>query len=161
MERNRYRSLPCAPLLGGGSVTTVGMGGEMNPPVSNRNLWRRSLLGACFGVWIVAAEDSQPWAAFGVDRYANATFVCRSVDPTNSFLNLREQPAGRILGTLSPQSVLYVKGRDLQNPSRGYVPIRFYLELAPADRRQGAERSLSSAPAGWVWKRYITCELLS
>ncbi|MEB3318505.1 MAG: hypothetical protein VKO39_10265 [Cyanobacteriota bacterium] len=128
-------------------------------------IWRLGgrcwLVGALLGPALVVGESVRQRPAFGSDRYAKAVFVCRSVDPSGSALNLREKPAGRILGILSPQSVLYVRGRDLQNPVRGYVPIRFYLELAAVDPRQGAENSVSSAPAGWVWKSYITCELSS
>jgi hypothetical protein len=137
---------------------------QRNPQWRNlghRNLGRRWLVGALVGTCWLAGESVWQRPAFGGDRYANAMFVCRSVDPSGSALNLRQQPAGRILGTLSPQSVLYVRGRDLQNPIRGYVPIRFYLELAAADPQKGAENSVSSAPAGWVWKSYLTCELSS
>ena len=118
-------------------------------------------MGALLGACLVTGESVKQKPAFGGDRYANSIFVCRSVDPSDTPLNLREKPAGRILGTLSPQSVLYVRGRDLRNPVLGYVPIRFYLELAPAAPRRGAENAVSSAPAGWVWKSYITCELSS
>jgi hypothetical protein len=122
---------------------------------------QRWFMGALLGACLVTGESVKQKPAFGGDRYANSILVCRSVDPSDTPLNLREKPAGRILGTLSPQSVLYVRGRDLRNPVRGYVPIRFYLELAPAAPRRGAENSVSSAPAGWVWKSYITCELSS
>ncbi|MFM1798778.1 MAG: hypothetical protein RLZZ117_1056 [Cyanobacteriota bacterium] len=124
---------------------------------------------ACRVVWCVSlassvvffghgASSSSPLAA---DRYDTAIFVCRSVDPTPTPLNIREKPFGRILGRLSPQSLLYVRGRDLKQPVRGYVPIRFYLEVTSADLERTTTPSLPSAPAGWVWKNYITCELLS
>ena len=128
---------------------------------SKRHMRPRWLVGALLGPCLVAGESVKQTLAFGGDRYANAVFVCRSVDPSGTALNLREKPAGRILGTLSPQGVLYIRGRDLRNPVRGYVPIRFYLELPRADSRRGAENAVSSAPAGWVWKSYITCELSS
>jgi hypothetical protein len=53
------------------------------------------------------------------DRFDTAIFVCRSVDPTPTPLNLREKPFGKILGRLSPQSLLCVEGRDLRQPIRG------------------------------------------
>lgn len=155
METKRYRTL-CGGLPGGEGSTRLGqsMCAQGRYPLG----W---LVGALVGTCLVAGESMRQWPAFGSDRYANAMFVCRSVDPSGSALNFRQKPAGRILCTLSPQSVLYVRGRDLQNPVRGYVPIRFYLELAAADPRKGAENSVSSAPAGWVWKSYLTCELSS
>lgn len=133
----------------------------MRRACSKRSVWQRWLMGALVGTCVAAGESIGQRPVFGVDRYANAVFVCRSVDPTTTALNLREKPAGRILGILSPQSVLYVRGRDLEHPIRGYVPIRFVLERTPATPPRGAETVVSSAPAGWVWKRYITCELLS
>ncbi|MEB3333554.1 MAG: hypothetical protein VKP70_01070 [Cyanobacteriota bacterium] len=86
----------------------------------------------------MASESERQRAAFGADRYAAAIFVCRSVDPPNTALNLREKPAGRILGILSPPSVLYIRGQDLENAVQGYVPIRFYLEMTPATQKKGA-----------------------
>ena len=94
------------------------------------------------------------------DRYDKAIFVCRSVDPTTTLLNIREKPFGQVLGRLSSQRLVYVKGRDLRQPIRGFVPIRFDLELGSDDRRR-SPGTLPSAPAGWVWKTYLTCELAS
>jgi hypothetical protein len=101
-----------------------------------------------------------PVAASATDRYNSALFVCRSIDPTNTPLNLREKPFGKILGTLSRQSLLYVKGRDLWRPIQGYVPVRFCLESVLAGPRRAAGQPAPSAPAGWVWKTYLTCELV-
>jgi hypothetical protein len=99
--------------------------------------------------------------AQAADRYDSALFVCRSIDPTNTPLNLREKPFGRILGTLSRQSLLYVRGRDLRRPLQGYVPVRFYMQSAIDGPRRAAGQFGPSAPAGWVWKTYLTCELVS
>ncbi len=99
--------------------------------------------------------------AHATDRYDSALFVCRSIDPTNTPLNLREKPFGRILGTLSSQNLLYVRGRDLRRPLQGYVPVRFTLESGLNGPRREAGQPVPSAPAGWVWKTYLTCELVS
>ncbi|MEB3259286.1 MAG: hypothetical protein VKP63_01515 [Cyanobacteriota bacterium] len=95
------------------------------------------------------------------DRYDRAILVCRSIDPTNTLLNLRAQPRGRILGTLSRQSVVYVRGQDWRHPIRGYVPIRFYLEARPASAGEDVVGTAATAPAGWVWQAYLTCELVT
>jgi len=107
------------------------------------------------------AQGPLPARAGPLDRYDRTLWVCRSIDPTNTLLNLREQPRGPILGTLSRQSVVYVRGQDWRHPIRGYVPIRFYLEARPAGAGKDVAGTVATAPAGWVWQAYLTCELAS
>ncbi len=113
------------------------------------------------GLTAFIAQAPRSAQAAGRDRYDSAILVCRSIDPTNTLLNLREQPRGRILGTLSRQSVVYVRGRDWRQPIGGYVPIRFYLEARPAVNGKDATGKAATPPAGWVWQAYLTCELAS
>lgn len=123
------------------------------------SLWAFGGCGTLAGPLPTTILSTSP--AQAADRYDSALFVCRSIDPTNTPLNLREKPFGRILGTLSRQSLLYVRGRDLRRPLQGYVPVRFYMQSAIDGPRRAAGQPVPSAPAGWVWKTYLTCELVS
>lgn len=94
------------------------------------------------------------WAA-PVSRFDTALFVCQSLDPTNSRLNLRSQPRGIVKDTISRKELFYIWGADLNRTQHGYVPIHF--------RRPETLKKTGPTPkdwpSGWVWKAYITCEL--
>lgn len=104
----------------------------------------------------ISACASSPPMAWGATahRYDSLLFVCRSVDPSDSRLNLRSQPRGLVKDTISKREVFYVWGRDLHRPQLGYVPVHFQRPLAPATGQHA-----KGVAGGWVWKAYITCEL--
>ena len=123
------------------------------------SLWALRGFVTLAGLLTAATLSASP--AQATDRYDRALFVCRSVDPTNTLLNLREKPFGKILGALSRRNLLYVRGHDLRRPIQGYVPVRFYLESGLGNPGPSTGQRVPSAPAGWVWKTYLTCELVS
>ena len=90
------------------------------------------------------------------NRYDKFLFVCRSVDPGYTRLNLRSQPGGIVKGTISRSEIFYVWGYGLNHPKSGYVPVHF---RQPSKDRAG--QNPMELPGGWVWKNYITCELSS
>jgi len=91
-----------------------------------------------------------------VNRYDKFLFVCRSVDPSDTRLNLRSQPGGMVMDTISRKEIFYVWGYGLNHPKSGYVPV--HLRRPSKDNPRQPPEEL---PGGWVWKNYITCELSS
>jgi hypothetical protein len=94
-------------------------------------------------------------------RYDKAVFACISIDPTGTPLNLRRSPHGTIVGTVSGQQVVYVRGRNLRLPEQGYVPVYLQGAALHAPATVGAGHAGAAPPTGWVWKAFITCELSS
>lgn len=91
-----------------------------------------------------------------IDRYDQLLFVCRSVDPSETRLNLRSRPGGIVKDTISRRENFYVWGHDLNHPQSGYVPVHFRRP-----RKDKAGQVPEELPGGWVWKNYVTCELSS
>jgi hypothetical protein len=104
---------------------------------------------ACFPFSTEASSTSN-------NRYDKFLLVCRSVDPSDTRLNLRSQPGGIVKDTISRREVFYVWGYSLSHPKSGYVPVHFRRP-----RFEKAGQSPEELPGGWVWKNYITCELSS
>ena len=110
--------------------------------------------------WLLAITVTAA-AAQGQNRYDSLLFVCRSLDPTGSPLNRRSQPHGAVVGVLRRETAVYVFGRDLRQPVRGYVPIHVAPPgpaYAPAPQ---ASRFREPRPPDWVWRAYLRCELSS
>jgi hypothetical protein len=96
-------------------------------------------------------------ASFGkINRYDKLLFVCRSVDSSDTRLNLRSRPGGIVKDTISRRENFYVWGYGLNHPHSGYVPVHFRRP-----EKDNAGQNSEELPGGWVWKNYITCELSS
>ena len=104
---------------------------------------------ACFSVVTEASSTT-------INRYDKLLFACRSVDPSDTRLNLRSQPGGIVKDTISRREIFYVWGYGFNHPRSGYVPVHF---RRPKNDKAG--QNPEELPGGWVWKDYITCELSS
>jgi hypothetical protein len=91
-----------------------------------------------------------------INRYDKLLFVCRSVDSSDTRLNLRSRPGGIVKDTISRRENFYVWGYGLNHPNSGYVPVYFRRP-----EKDNAGQNSEELPGGWVWKNYITCELSS
>lgn len=117
-------------------------------------------MGRWISLWLLALMVTAA-AAHGQSRYDNLLFVCRSLDPTGSPLNRRSQPHGAVLGVIGRKTAVYVFGRDLRQPVRGYVPIHFSPPGPPHSPAPQDGKLRQPRPDGWVWKAYLRCELSS
>jgi len=120
----------------------------MRPAVTFARLANALLLTTC------CLSTTRSWAA-PANRYDTVLFVCKSIDPTNSRLNLRSQPHGLVKDTISHKELFYIWGAELNRPQHGYVPIYFRRPETP----QKTGPTPKNWPSGWVWNAYITCEI--
>lgn len=119
-----------------------------------RNLYTRMITAVLLTVGNLSYVDAG--LAAPINHYDKLLFVCRSVDPSDTRLNLRSRPGGIVKDTISRTQDFYVWGNDLSHPQFGYVPVHF---RSPSSNKAGQIRK--ELPSGWVWKTYITCELSS
>jgi hypothetical protein len=75
---------------------------------------RLSSIGLLVGAFSILGNTSVANAQ--PNRYDHVLFICQSVDPTDSLLNLRGRPGGVIKDTISRKERFYVWGFNLNRP---------------------------------------------
>jgi hypothetical protein len=76
------------------------------------------------------------------DNFANAQSRCRVMDPTDTSLNVRTTPGGRIVDTLQNGLLVSVLDHARDRNGKPWVFVADYQ---------------SQTPIGWVFREFIAC----
>ncbi len=72
---------------------------------------------------------------------ASAQSRCRVMDPTGTPLNIRETPAGRVVGSI-PNGFIVSRAEQVDHNGRAWVFIH---------------NAQTGAPIGWVFREFVAC----
>lgn len=81
-------------------------------------------------------------ALFAATLVSAEAQVCKVTDPTNTKLNVRDRPSGKIIGKLANGRVVYIADTDYDDKDRPWALVFD----AKTDRY-----------LGWVFREFVSC----